>query len=136
MAYKQANRERINAWTREDRKKKPELYAASSKRLRDKQGSFRTTYEIARLRGISTEKYEYLLKEQNYLCAICNLPEKRKNRNGEIARLCLDHHHSTNKVREFLCHDCNTMLGKFNESIEILESAINFLNQHGDVCKK
>lgn len=134
--YKQQNREKVNTWTREDRKKKPDLYAASSKRHRDKLGAFRTTYEIARVRGISTDQYDALLISQNYLCAICSQPERRKNRNGVTARLCLDHNHRTNQIREFLCHNCNTMLGKFTESIEIIESAITYLKIHGDVCKK
>jgi len=63
-------------------------------------------------------------------------PEKRKSRSGKISSLCLDHNHLSNKVREFLCFDCNTMIGNFKESIETIESAIKYLIKHGELCQK
>lgn len=134
--YKKNNREKINEWNRNDRKKKPELYAAALKRQRVKLGAFRNVIEISRTRGITTDKYQQMLKDQDYKCAICLQPERRKSRNGKISQLCLDHNHLTNSVRQFLCHDCNTMLGKFCESKEIMESAINYLTIHGALCQK
>jgi hypothetical protein len=125
-----------NIRTREDRKKNPEKYRKWSKNSREKQGTFRNVVEICRVRSISTNEYQSILKSQNYKCAICKQSETRKNRAGEIARLCLDHNHKTNKIREFLCHNCNVMIGKFHESIEFIESAINYLIIHGDVCRK
>ena len=74
--------------------------------------------------------------DQNNLCAICNQPESRifkykdKSKGIKLARLCLDHNHENGKIRELLCHDCNTMIGKARESIDILQAAIDYLNKH------
>ena len=48
----------------------------------------------------------------------------------KVMKLCVDHNHATGKVRKLLCHDCNTMIGKAKEDIQILESAINYLKKH------
>jgi hypothetical protein len=41
--------------------------------------------------------------------------------------LCLDHCHTTNKVRGFLCSKCNLGIGYFLDDITLLESAIDYL---------
>lgn len=76
--------------------------------------------------------YEDMLKWQNYVCAICKNPEHiisgRINRIPK--RLAIDHCHKTNKIRGLLCHNCNTSIGKMHDSIEILQSAIDYLKSH------
>jgi hypothetical protein len=78
------------------------------------------------------KKYNKMLIEQNYVCAICKKPETIIN--GHInrvpKRLAIDHCHESNKIRGLLCHFCNTTIGKMNDSIEILESAINYIKKH------
>lgn len=125
-----------NEWTRENRKISPHIHKASSKRQRDRLGIFKSVIDISRIRGITTDEYQSILKYQDYKCAICHLPETRKSRSGGIAQLCLDHNHTTNINREFLCHNCNVMLGKFHESIDFIQSAINYLLKHDDACQK
>lgn len=39
----------------------------------------------------------------------------------------MDHDHTTGKIRGLLCFGCNTGLGKFKDSIVILNKAINYL---------
>ena len=106
-------------------------YVAREKRRREKYGSKRTDYEIARRRGIGVEEYLAIFKKQDYKCIICNLPERKKNRKGEIARLTLDHDHITGKNRELLCHTCNLSIGLFKENISIIQSAIAYLKKGG-----
>lgn len=134
--WKKANRKKINEQAKEDRKINPEKHKEWSRRTREKAGSYRNVIEICRRHKITTEQYEQLLAAQNNKCAICLSSEKRKNRSGNIARLCLDHNHRTLAIRKFLCHDCNTMIGKFCESIEIMKSAINYLTKQGELCQK
>ncbi len=67
------------------------------------------------------EKYNNLLIKQNNLCAIC-----KKKQSGN-KRLSIDHCHKTLKIRGLLCHYCNTALGSFKDSIELLQSAIDYL---------
>lgn len=71
--------------------------------------------------GIGLEVVESMKADQNYLCAIC------KNKSD---RLHVDHNHDTGKVREMLCHKCNTALGMFHENINTLEEAIRYLQKH------
>jgi len=40
----------------------------------------------------------------------------------------LDHCHTTGKIRGFLCQKCNHGLGLFNDSIQALKSAIEYLS--------
>jgi hypothetical protein len=73
--------------------------------------------------GITVEDYNRMFISQGGNCAICNKPDER--------RLCVDHDHDTGKVRELLCNHCNTGLGKFLDSRELLEVAKNYLKKHG-----
>jgi hypothetical protein len=83
---------------------------------------------IKKMFGISLEEYNEKLASQNGVCAICK-------RTSET-RLAVDHDHShcgEEKacpicIRGLLCHDCNVGLGRFHDSPELLQSAINYLN--------
>ena len=77
--------------------------------------------------GISLDEYESLLIDQNNSCAICktHLPSS-----GFFTHL--DHDHSTGKIRNFLCTNCNRGLGHFQDSQEILMAAIEYLKAHTD----
>lgn len=81
--------------------------------------------EIKRNYGLSKDKYEKMLIEQNYKCGICkkmhNILEKR-------GRLFVDHSHSTGIVRGLLCAQCNTGLGNFDDNIDLLKKAIEYMN--------
>lgn len=61
--------------------------------------------------------------EQNGCCAIC----KQK------ARLVIDHDHSSGLMRGLLCYTHNTALGLFNDSPELLQSAIDYIQTHKPV---
>ena len=80
---------------------------------------------------ISVNEYEKILKKQNGLCKICKQPETMKGANvNAIKRLAIDHKHDgSNKIRGLLCHHCNVSLGGFKDSIEILKSAIEYLEE-------
>lgn len=73
-----------------------------------------------------------LLEEQNYVCAICKRPESiiLSGTHEKPKRLAIDHCHKTKKIRGLLCQKCNTSIGAFNESIEILNSAIEYLKKY------
>ena len=43
--------------------------------------------------------------------------------------LALDHCHDTKQIRGLLCANCNQGLGKFKDSIKLLEGAIDYLNR-------
>lgn len=79
--------------------------------------------------GMTIQQYESMLKGQNQVCAICKKREAKKF-NSKLVNLAVDHCHKTSKIRGLLCHGCNTSLGHFGDSIELLEAAISYLKLH------
>ena len=72
--------------------------------------------------GITVEEYEEIAAHQNHVCWICREEEKTKRR-----RLHVDHDHKTGEIRGLLCVKCNSGLGGFRDSPELLERAIEYL---------
>lgn len=79
--------------------------------------------------GINLINYKELLEQQNNKCAICGTTgELRAKFNNSAIPLVVDHNHKTGEVRGLLCHTCNTALGQFNDSKQLLTNAITYLN--------
>ena len=72
---------------------------------------------------INNTVYEELKKQAEGRCGLCL---------KEVDKLVLDHDHTTKTVRKFLCYNCNTGLGHFGDSIELLERAIKYIKQFRD----
>jgi hypothetical protein len=75
--------------------------------------------------NFSLAQYNNLFNEQEGCCAICNKHQIQLDK-----RLAVDHNHETEETRGLLCMDCNTSLGKFKDSIEILQRAIEYLRKY------
>jgi hypothetical protein len=73
--------------------------------------------------NLSLAGYNEKLVAQNHKCAICACDETEAFK----SLLFVDHCHTTKKIRGLLCHHCNTALGKFRDSPEILTKAIQYL---------
>ena len=72
------------------------------------------------------EEYNKVLKYQNYCCAICR---KKFNKKGEPFVLSVDHSHVSGLLRGLLCYVCNKfILGRFQDNVEILKSAVKYLD--------
>lgn len=78
-------------------------------------------YAVKQEYGLEPTEYDSMLAKQNGLCAICN------NECSSGKRLAVDHDHNTGIVRGLLCSNCNTSLGGFKDSIDLLKSAIKYL---------
>ena len=70
----------------------------------------------------SLDEYNKLLEAQNHGCGICQIPAKDLK-----FGLCVDHCHSTGKVRGLLCDNCNQALGLLKDNSESLQRAIKYL---------
>ena len=79
-------------------------------------------YNIRRLYCLAFEDYQRMLESQNGCCAICGKHESKLTK-----RLCVDHCHATGEVRGLLCIHCNHAIGKFEDRVDILRNAINYL---------
>lgn len=81
--------------------------------------------------GIDEEGYKALFNKQKGKCAICRKEEDRKSRwSKRKCSLVVDHNHKTHKLRELLCHKCNSALGLFNEDVNLLHRVIKYFMKH------
>lgn len=74
--------------------------------------------------NIDVDTYFELLKLQNNGCAICG--ETDPSTKVKTA-FDVDHDHITGKVRGLLCSSCNSGLGLWEDSVEKLRKAIDYL---------
>jgi hypothetical protein len=78
--------------------------------------------------GITVQRYDELLFQQNSVCAICHRPETNiDGRSLKPRMLSVDHCHDTKKVRGLLCSACNTAIGLMDHNKEILQNAAAYL---------
>lgn len=134
-AKRNNNREWFNTKMAEDKIKNPEKWKQRWKReyqnkVKNMGRAAINTKEIIRVKGLTQDRYDQMFEEQNHKCKICNNSETRKaiKSNGKM-RLVVDHCHDTNIVRGLLCAKCNLMIGYANDSIDILEMAIIYLQE-------
>ncbi len=80
--------------------------------------------------GITIETYQEMLKNQNNVCSICNTV---KQENEQTRLLAVDHDHRTGAIRGLLCRRCNVMIGLSDDNVDLLQSAIIYLNKYGDL---
>lgn len=79
--------------------------------------------------GISLEEYYDLVEKHAGKCAICG-GEGFELVKGQNNLLVIDHCHSSLKVRGLLCHNCNRGLGLFQDGIENLLNAVEYLKRN------
>lgn len=137
--WRRQNADILNAKIREDRKNNPEKYREWEQNKRYKDIEKSRYREVLRKHNITSEHYNSIFEKSNGLCAICNRPEKRISRNGlTVTRLSLDHCHFCESngakrediIRGMLCGSCNKAIGLLEDNIEILQSAIHYLQSH------
>lgn len=100
--------------------------AARRKAYRDspKEQARRKPYLLMRKYGISSDDYNAMFNSQGGCCLICNRHQIEFQR-----ALAIDHDHETGEIRGLLCGPCNTGLGLFRDSAEILTRAIDYLTR-------
>jgi len=86
-----------------------------------------------KLYGLTEEKSRELEQRANGLCEICGRPQRHVSM-GQVVSLCIDHNHSTGKVRGMLCNDCNKFIGMFGEDISLMDKVVTntkiYLERH------
>ena len=58
-----------------------------------------------------------------FQCPIC----KKRTIPGLTSKVVIDHNHETGLGRAWICDSCNTGLGRFKDNVNLLKSAIQFL---------
>ncbi len=112
--YKRSAKGRIHV------KKTNENYRQTEKGL-----SYWRKWNLRRYGGgdFTLEMYDALLMQQDGHCALCpRTPEE--NTHGV---LCVDHCHTTERIRGLLCNPCNLALGRFGDAEKGLLSALAYV---------
>jgi hypothetical protein len=87
--------------------------------------------QYAKHHKISPEQMFAIFARANGQCEICKKPlglHGTKLRNSKNTA-CIDHCHTTGKVRGVLCFNCNSALGHFSDDTETIKIAINYLQR-------
>lgn len=127
--YRRRNREACRKSHRKWRAKNPKKVKQSAKKSYRRNIKNRRNYNLKKLCGITLDEYDCIFEQQNGVCAICGKVEMQKNQYG-IRRLSADHNHATGKMRGLLCNNCNRFIGFCEESVEILEKTIRYLEMY------
>jgi hypothetical protein len=77
--------------------------------------------------GMTTSQLNALFVAQGSCCDACKT--KKPGRKGWQT----DHNHTTGVVRGILCQQCNLALGQAKDSVEILQSLIEYLRRTSHV---
>lgn len=81
--------------------------------------------------GITLDQYYEMFDKQNGSCKICGIHQDKLNK-----KLVVDHCHETNLVRGLLCDKCNRGLGHFNDNIDMLLLAIEYLKPNKNITSE
>lgn len=120
-AWRLMHRERLLAYLRN--------YSKVNKKYRTKEARLR---HVKRKYNLDANDYLGMILQQNNVCAICLQPEDAVNGAGDVRPLCVDHDHSTGKVRGLLCNHCNALLGHAKDNITTLENSIEYLKRYAE----
>ena len=82
--------------------------------------------------GLEYGEYEKLWEESRGLCKLCGISLTRPERSkGQVlSAACVDHCHTSGKIRGLICNGCNKGLGLFKDNIDLLQKAINYLKEN------
>lgn len=85
----------------------------------------RRDQHLRALYGITITEYNAMVTAQGGKCLVCDISAAKAVR----GRLYVDHDHATGLIRGLLCSHCNTGLGLFRDSPELLAAAISYLRK-------
>jgi hypothetical protein len=85
----------------------------------------RRAYQLRKLYNMTIEQYDQILADQRGLCAICGTDKAGRGR-----LFYVDHDHVTGRVRGLVCNSCNRALGLFKDNLDILRSAVTYMEKH------
>lgn len=87
---------------------------------------------LRKLYGITPQEFRKMFALQEGRCAICRVKVTRRVDPSEAKapHANIDHCHDSGRVRGILCPACNRGLGSFEDDIDRLTAAIEYLKKH------
>jgi Recombination endonuclease VII len=121
----ETHKEETKAYQKDYRKQNKSKNKTYQKKYKSKSISdyYGRRWKYAGIKNFSYQQYLDLIEHQNNQCDICKNP---------LDPPFVDHNHTTGNVRGLLCLGCNTSLGHFHDSPEILNNAIKYLEKNND----
>ena len=80
--------------------------------------------------GITTPERDSILEEQDFECKLCGSHIEFNGPAATKHTAAVDHCHKFGHIRGILCGSCNTGLGKFCDSADLLIRAANYLEEN------
>lgn len=126
FAQRASSKDGRHPWCRECMSTYNKMYAAQ--RGRDVNRKSRLNREY----GLSLQGYDTLLEFQGGGCGICRSEVSDLHRkDGQRYRsMCVDHDHKSGQRRGLLCNRCNRAIGLLGDDINLLRSAIGYLEHY------
>lgn len=126
--YKESDRKYNKSWYLANREKRIAQTSLWRKNNQEKVRSARSKNNLRdglrRRYGISIEQFNEMVLRQGNVCGICGNAFGNGSRDRQV-----DHCHKTGRIREILCINCNSGIGRFKDSPELLQKAIDYLKK-------
>ena len=118
--------ETARLWKENNKERVREINRLSAKRRREenpeRHKEIKRRYHLKKKYGITPEDYDLMVRSRGGKCDICRM----------VSVLVIDHDHLTGIIRGLLCSSCNAALGIFNDDINVLTEAIEYLQAFKD----
>lgn len=126
--YRDTNREQVRSNARRYyadnhkvlKAKKKQKYNENPEKFRARTRAIKLKFEY----GLTIEQFNAMIIAQDNKCAICG------GHSTTHKNLTIDHCHTTGKVRDLLCQNCNSGLGHFKDDPDKLIAAAKYLWRH------
>jgi hypothetical protein len=120
------NTKKSNNWRKNKPEQYKEWYKGYIQNNRERKNEVSKTHYIKNRDKLFCKKYnctqeqlDELRSRSNEKCEICGIESKK---------LHIDHNHKTGKLRGILCNRCNMGIGSFEDSMELFQKVIEYLN--------
>ena len=121
--FKSGTLEYQREWHRRNKDRYKEVRRQWYEANKDKVNTDSKARYTAKQFGLTVEEYDTIrASTSNCECCLTQLSLRERR---------LDHCHTTGKIRGILCNSCNTGIGMFKDSTELLKSAIDYLEKNG-----
>lgn len=101
-------------------------YCGMDCKIRATQSERNRRYRLKNKYGLTESDFQTMLDGQGGGCAICHTTSP----GGRAQQFCVDHDHTTGRVRGILCSECNNGIGKLGDDPALLEAAARYLREH------